>query len=111
VRSRFRTALAADEDRARTQPRPGEAYVMCKHIEGTPLTGFSNAHVVRVFDTTLRRPVGPRDVIMDEIPPAWFFLCDACMAKHDAGGDTEIVGYDDVWPEGAGEIRYIEREK
>jgi hypothetical protein len=111
MRSHFRNALAAD-DRARTQPNPGETYIVCKHVKGNARDGFLGVHVIRTFDGTTRRPFGVTDVMMQDMPAAWWFLCDACWIKHrDGVDDTEVVGYDDVWPEDGWQIEYIEREK
>ena len=107
MRSHLRSALDAD----RTQPEPGEAYIMCQHVHGSPRTGFRNAHVIRTLDGSLRKPMGLTDVMAHEMPPAWWFLCDACWALHENGNDdTEIHGTDGVWPEGA-TIEYSELEK
>lgn len=87
----------------RTQPLEGELYVQCRHVDGTPATGLSSAHVLRAPGGVTKSEFGAGgDAAAEMIGSAWLFLCDACVRRHADGSDGgRIVGTDGRWPAGA----------
>ena len=79
-------------------PVPGERFMMCCHVQGSPITGFDKAHILCVSNeagATARCNDG-RDLDI-----RWFILCDACDVAFESREDCSIEGRDGTWPEGA----------
>jgi hypothetical protein len=79
-------------------PEAGERYMMCIHIEGSPLTGFKQAHILCVSNAagaTAQRSDGV------DLDIRWFILCDACDTLFESDEQASLEGRDGVWPPGA----------
>lgn len=79
-------------------PKTGERYMMCCHVEGSPLIGFKKAHILCVSNAsgaTAQRNDGR------ELDIRWFILCDACDVAFESREDCTLEGRDGCWPEGA----------
>lgn len=80
------------------QPRPGDRYVVCRHVEGDAVVGFNSAHILRIVGNdgpTVFR-TDPKTAQTVGLPLRWMILCDDCAR---VGGAIE--GWDGVWPEGS----------
>jgi len=72
--------------------------MICSHIEGSPLTGFKQAHILCVsnlYGATAQRDDGK------DLDIRWFVLCDACDLLFESDETATLEGRDGVWPEGA----------
>jgi hypothetical protein len=99
-----RKATAED----RVQPRAGERWVCCKHIDGDPTTGFIGAHVLFIEGGMLASAERCPDVMARDLGKGvWLFVCDACADRRRIAPDVEVIGRDGIWPEGS-EITYAD---
>lgn len=79
-------------------PEAGERYMMCVHVEGSPLVGFKQAHILCVsnlYGATAQRSDGT------DLDIRWFILCDACDTVFESDEQGSLEGRDGIWPEGA----------